>query len=160
MGRRDYLMATIVSIVYTPASVERKPRDHYSRVPLEHARLIEGAGIEGDAKSGSPTRHLNIMAAEMLEQLRFEGFHTAPGEMGEQITVSEIDLASLKPGDRLRLGECATVEVVVPRTGCDRFERIQGQPKGSVKGRLGIIARVVAGGDILVGDSVEVIQCR
>jgi len=150
-------MPSIKSISYTPSTVERKPANHYSRVLLESARLVEGAGIEGDAKAGGQSRHLNVMAAEMLEQLRTEGFHTAPGEMGEQIIVSEIDLSSLKPGDRLRFGDTAVIEMVVPRTGCDRFERIQGHPKGSVKGRLGIMARVVAGGPIRVGDPVQVI---
>jgi MOSC domain-containing protein YiiM len=153
-------MPKIVSIAYSPLNAERKPPSHYSRVSHDSAVLIEGVGIEGDAKSGAQTRHLNIMAAEMLEVLRSEGFHTGPGEMGEQIIVSEIDLTSLKAGDRLRFGDGATIEMVVPRTGCDRFERIQGHPKGSVKGRLGIIARVVASGAIRVGDSVQLIAAN
>lgn len=150
-------MATVVSIVHTPAGVERKPPDHYARVPLAEATLLEGGGIEGDLKGRTPNRHLNVMAAEILEQLRAEGFQTGPGEMGEQIVVAGIDVAALKPGDRLQLGETAVMEVVMPRTGCDRFEHIQGKPKSSVKGRLGVMARVVAGGTVRVGDEVRVL---
>ena len=37
-------MPHIVSIVYTPRGVERKPDNHYARVPLERAILLEGRG--------------------------------------------------------------------------------------------------------------------
>jgi MOSC domain-containing protein YiiM len=149
-------MAAIVSIVYTPASVERKPPDFYARVSLQKATLLEGGGIDGDLKGRNQIRNLNIMAAEILEQLATEGFQTGPGEMGEQIVVSGVDLGLLKAGDQLRLGESAIVEMVLPRTGCDRFEHIQKHPKGSVRGRLGIMAKVVAGGEIHVGDPVSI----
>jgi MOSC domain-containing protein YiiM len=149
-------MSSIVSIVYTPAAIERKPDDYYARVPLGQATLLAGGGIEGDLKGRSQSRQLNIMSAEVLEQLRGEGFSTGPGEMGEQIVVNGIDLTSLKVGDRLRFGESAIIEMVLPRTGCDRFEHIQKHPKGSVRGRLGIMARVIFGGEIRVGDDVRV----
>jgi len=149
-------MGAIVSIVHTPDSVERKPADYYARVPLERTMLLADGGIDGDLKGRSQSRQLNIMAMETLEQLASEGFQTGPGEMGEQIVVSGIDLSALKAGDRLQFGESAIIEMVLPRTGCDRFEHIQRHPKGSVKGRLGIMARVVAGGEIRVGDNVRV----
>jgi MOSC domain-containing protein YiiM len=148
-------MPSIISIVYTPKSVERKPPDDYARVSLERATLIEGAGIDGDVKSGTKDRHLNVMAAEMIEQLRAEGFKTAPGQLGEQIVVEGIDVASLRVGDRLRFGESALIEVVIPRTGCARFEHIQGRPKRLASGRLGVMALVVTNGPIRVGDSVD-----
>jgi MOSC domain-containing protein YiiM len=149
-------VGNIVSIVHTPATVERKPSDFYARVPLQKAMLLEGAGIEGDLKGRNQMRNLNIMTAEVLEQLATEGFQTGPGEMGEQIVVSGIDLGLIKAGDRLRFGEIAIVEMVLPRTGCDRFEHIQGHPKGSVRGRLGILAKVLVGGEIRLGDPVSV----
>lgn len=149
-------MPNIVSIVHTPAGVERKPADFYARVPIERATLVAGKGIEGDVKGRSTTRQLNIMAVEVLDQLGGEGFRTGPGEMGEQIVINGIDLSALKSGDRLRFGETAVAEMVLARTGCDRFEHIQQHPKGSVRGRLGIMAKVVVGGEIRVGDAVAV----
>jgi MOSC domain-containing protein YiiM len=149
-------MPTIISIVYTPDHVDRRPADHYARVSLERVSLIEGVGIEGDTKGGGGrSRQLNIMSAEILAKLKEEGFDTDPGEMGEQIIVSGVNVAAMHTGDRLRLGKDAVVEVVVQRTGCDRFEHIQKLPKGSVKGRLGVMARIVASGTIQVGDVVE-----
>jgi MOSC domain-containing protein YiiM len=147
--------AHIVSIVYRPQGTGR-PQDRYSRVPTERVRLIEFHGIEGDMKGSATRRQLNVMCAEVLAELGTEGFKVAPGEMGEQIIVAGIDPTQLVPGARVRLGE-AVIEVIEPRTGCARFEMIQGHPRQLVQGRLGVIARVVSGGAVAVGDGVEVL---
>ena len=149
-------MGHVVSIVYTPRDTAgQRPQGHYARVSAERVRLVEFQGIEGDVKGGTGKRQLNIMAAETLAELRAEGFKTDPGEMGEQIVVSGIDPSTVAVGMRFRIGS-AVVEVTLPRTGCARFERIQGKPKDSVRGRLGVMARVVTGGEVAVGDAVEV----
>jgi MOSC domain-containing protein YiiM len=149
--------ARVVSIVYTPRDVGvRRPQDRYARVATERVTLREFRGIEGDAKGGGGTRQLNIMVAETLTELQAEGFKTGPGQLGEQIVVAGIDPAALVEGARLRLGS-AVVEVGIPRTGCDRFEVIQGKPRSLVKGRLGVLATVVTRGEVAVGDAVEVL---
>jgi MOSC domain-containing protein YiiM len=151
-------MPQIVSIVYTPASVtEPRPADRYARVPLATAELLEDRGIAGDRK-GSRNRQLNLMGAESLAALKKEGFKTAPGELGEQIVLAGVDVDRLPAGAQLRLGEIAIVEVVLPRTGCERFEAIQGHPRKSAAGRLGVMARVVRGGTIRVGDLVQLLR--
>ena len=149
-------MPAIVSIVYTPASVERKPKDWYARVPLDHALLVEGHVIEGDIKGSRGQRHLNFMRAEAVAELDALGLQTKPGELGEQLVIAGLDPASLAAGTRLRLGKQAVIEVTTPRTGCDRFEHIQGTSKESMDGRLGVMAKVVIGGEIRVGDAVEI----
>jgi len=143
----------LISIVYTPTGIDPRPPDHYARVSLEMARLIVGKGIEGDRK-GKGDRHLNLMAAETLAQLTGEGFQTEPGAMGEQLVLSGIDVNRLAPGVRLRIGEQAVVEVAQPRTGCDRFSHIQGKPISATTGRLGVMAKVVAAGEVKIGDGV------
>lgn len=148
-------MPHVVSLCHTPAGVERRPADHFARVTVAAAILVVDFGIDGDAKGGSDKRQLNVMTAETLAQLRAEGFLTAPGELGEQIVVAGVDEATLVPGSRLLLGESAVIEVTMPRTGCDRFAHIQGKPKETVTGRLGVMARVVAGGVVRAGDPVR-----
>jgi len=148
-------MPHIVSLVYKPAIVEQKPADHFARVPLEQAMLVVGKGIAGDAKGRNEDRQLNLMLAELVADLRAGGFQTAPGELGEQIVLAGLEPGSLIAGARLRLGDSAIVEIDKPRTGCDRFEHIQGRPKETVNGKLGFMARVVAGGEIAVGDPVR-----
>jgi MOSC domain-containing protein YiiM len=148
-------MAHVVSIVYRPKGTGR-PQDRYARVPAERVRLVEFRGIEGDMKASAAKRQLNVMCAETVAELGAEGFRVGPGELGEQVVVAGVDPAALAPGARVRLG-AAVIEVVEPRTGCARFEMIQGQPRGRAKGRLGVIARVVGGGELAVGDAVEVL---
>jgi MOSC domain-containing protein YiiM len=149
-------MGHIVSIVYRPKGT-RRPQDRYERVPAERVLLVERYGIEGDMKGSTTERQLNVMHAELLAELGAEGFKVGPGEMGEQIVIAGVDPAVLVAGARLQLRD-AVIEVIEPRTGCARFEMIQGKPRGDAKGRLGVIAIVVTGGEVAVGDAVEVFQ--
>ncbi|MCE2489067.1 MAG: MOSC domain-containing protein [Anaerolineae bacterium] len=152
-------MAQIVSIVYRPADVPAAPADHYARVELERADLVTSGGIRGDRKGRHPKRQLNVMGRETLDALGAEGLRTGPGEMGEQLVIAGLvePLETLASGTRLQLGEQAVIELVEARTGCDRFETIQGRPATRVAGRLGVMARVVRDGAIARGDSVQVL---
>jgi MOSC domain-containing protein YiiM len=151
-------MPSIVSIAYSPPTEIPRPLDRYHRAPAAEAMLVADRGIESDRKSKGGDRQLNIMSAATLEQLRNEGFHTAPGQMGEQLVLEGLDVDNLPAGSKIKLGPSAVVEVMIPRTGCDRFEHIQGKLKRLVRGRLGVMARVKASGKITVGDAVSVIE--
>jgi MOSC domain-containing protein YiiM len=151
-------MARIVSIVYSPKTDNPRPADHYHRVTIPETNLIAGKGIEGDRKGKFEGRQLNIMSAESLKALQNDGFRTGPGELGEQIVVEGLDVNVLPAGTRIQLGTTGVVEVTEPRSGCDRFEHIQGKSKGLVRGRFGVLARVVAGGPIAVGDVVKIVS--
>ena len=153
-------MSELVSIVYKPkeaASISNTSTSNnlaggeYVRVPLVQTRLMVDYGIEGDAKGGSSTRQLNLMSASSLEQL-------APGRMGEQLIIANLELDSLAGGTRLQIGGHACVELTEPRTGCGKFERYQTQKREDAAGRLGMMARIVIEGVISVGDSVQVIK--
>jgi uncharacterized protein YdeI (YjbR/CyaY-like superfamily) len=150
-------MIKVTSIVYKPESAGSDPETHYVRLPLEAAELVAGHGIAGDRKGGNPKRNLNLMSFETLEALHEDGFDTLPGQMGEQIVIQELDMGTLAEGDRLQIGEQACVEVVNQRTGCGRFEQIQGRSRKLAAGRMGIMAKVLTGGKVVVGDAVKLL---
>lgn len=152
-------MGFVVSIVFTPRARAGRPQSHYVRVAADRVNVIANRGIEGDAKGRPGDRQINIMAAEIVEQLQAEGLHAAPGELGEQIVIRGIEPLAMAPGARLQLGE-AVVEVAMPRTGCERFETIQGRSRKSVSGRLGVLVKVMEGGSVGVGDSVRLFDSR
>lgn len=147
-------MPHLVSIAFTPANVEPHPADHYARVPTSQACLVEQRGIEGDIKSRGGRRQLNLMFADVVGQLSDEGFHTDPGALGEQLVVAGLGVTMLPVGTRVHIGSEAIVEVTMPREPCQRFARVQEQPMELGIGRIGVMARVVRGGRIAVGDPV------
>ncbi len=65
---------------------------------------------------------------------------------------------TLERGTRLRLGEQVVVKIIVPRTGCVKLHRIDARMPDDVKDRVGVMAEVVQGGWIKVGDAVEVLR--
>jgi MOSC domain-containing protein YiiM len=147
-------MPHIASIAYTPRDIERRPTDYYARMPVERATLVEQRGIKGDVKGNGGLRQLNVMRAETLVEEAAKGRKTTPGEMGEQIVIAGLDSADFVEGVQLRLGESAVIEIGKPREPCERFAHIQDTPKENGIGRIGVLARVVAGGEIAVGDPV------
>jgi MOSC domain-containing protein YiiM len=151
-------MIEIASMVYKPEDIVSDPEDHYARVPLTSATLIVGQGIEGDRKGGHPQRQLNLMSFETLQALGEEGFQTEPGQMGEQIVIRGLDVGRLAEGDGLQIGAQARVEIVSHRTGCERFEHLQGKSPRLAAGRMGVMAKVVADGVIRVGDPVKALR--
>ena len=151
-------MAQIYSIVYQPddQNVPERQEDYF-RLPLEAARLIAGHGIQGDRKAGKhPDRQLNLLSYEWLQQAGQGGYRSQPGEFGEQIIIQGLALNELNPGARLRIGDQAIVEIVKPRTGCDRLQAAQPLPVKAL-GPIGVMARVIQSGDIRTGDGVQLL---
>lgn len=153
-------MGQIYSIVYQPVGMAYgEDRKNYLRLPLEEAVLVAGHGLDGDQKAGRhPDRQLNILSYEWLQALEPQGYRTAPGQFGEQLIVQGLPLMELQPGERLQLGDQAVIEITKARTGCDRLERAQrGKPVVGHLGPLGMLAKVVRGGQVRVGDPVAVL---
>jgi len=91
-----------------------------------------------------------------LQRLEPIGYRTEPGQFGEQIIVTGLAVESLAPGVCLQLGSEARIEITKPRTGCERLEAAQGTSIQGL-GPIGVLAKVIAGGTIRVGDPVTVL---
>lgn len=152
-------MPSIYSIVYQPQDqnyVERQ--DAFIRVPTQQAQLIAGYGIEGDRKGGhDPLRQLNLISQEWLLTQQPKGYKTQPGQFGEQIILAGLAVESLEPGARLQLGNEAQIEIAKLRMPCERLEAAQGQSIEDL-GPVGMLAKVIVGGQIRVGDQVTILE--
>jgi MOSC domain-containing protein YiiM len=150
-------MAHIVSIVYQPIGcTDTREPDRFMRVAVATARLIAGLGIEGDAKAGRhPQRQLNLLSSAWLAARRQEGYKTQPGDFGEQLIIEGLAVEDLCVGERLQLGEQAWIEITKPRTGCAKLQAVQGSASSVTSGTIGMLAKVIAGGVICVGDPVR-----
>jgi len=152
-------MPHITSIVYQPRDQQyAEGAVDFMRLPLESADLMAGHGIRGDRKAGHhPDRQLNLLSTSWLAMAAAKGYRAAPGQFGEQLILDGIDLVTLPPGTRLQLGDAAVLEIVKGRTGCTRLEAAQGLSIAGL-GPIGVLARVIAGGSIRVGDPVAVLE--
>jgi MOSC domain-containing protein YiiM len=105
------------------------------------------------------------MHAELHDELRAAGFDVAPGQMGENVTTRGVDLLGLPAGTRLHLGATAAVEVTGLRNPCVQLDRIQKglmaatlprDDAGNLVRKAGVMAIVVAGGELRAGDPIRV----
>ena len=153
-------MATIYSITYQPQDEEYgRHIGRFIRRPLVAATLIAGHGIEGDRKAGhNPNRQLNLLSRAWLQALAPLGYTITPGSFGEQLILQEFDVEALQPGQRIRLGRGAVIEITMHRTGCVRLEAAQGLSNEPFHGRVGMLARVLTGGKIRPGDPVTLLD--
>ncbi len=149
-------LGTLVSITWKPSGTDLFDNG-FTRLAIDEADLVAGYGIDSDQKGGREGRHLNILDAEALQTLGADGFRTNPGQIGEQLIVEGVGVCGLDPGARIQIGD-ALIRMVKLRTGCDKFERHQGKCREDAAGRLGMMAEVLTGGRIQVGDPVTIVD--
>jgi MOSC domain-containing protein YiiM len=123
------------------------------RVPMEEIaeiRALEDSGLEGcaHARTSSP-RQVLLMDSETLELMELQ-----PGIIRENITTRGINVNGLATGQRLRVGD-AQLEASIACTPCDLLEKIRPGLRRELRGRRGMLCRVIAGGMIRRGDSIE-----
>jgi MOSC domain-containing protein YiiM len=112
----------------TVVAVSRNDTYSFSKPRRDEIVLIPGIGVEGDTHAGVTVRHrgrvradptqpnlrqVHLMHAELFEALRSEGYDIGPGQLGENVTTSGVDLLGLPRGTVLRFGSSATVSAAV-----------------------------------------------
>jgi MOSC domain-containing protein YiiM len=77
-----------------------------------------------------------------------------PGVIRENITTDGINVHSLALGQELRIGE-ARLQVSTICPPCDQLEKIRPGLRREMRGRRGMLCRVLEGGMIRRGDVIE-----
>ncbi len=120
---------------------------------------VTSSGLEGDAhdhaKHDTPLQAISLINGEVLDDLRDEGFQVGPGATGENLTVRGFDVDALAPGDRLRLSGGVELEFTRKRKPCFVLDAIHEDLKDAIRGRCGAYARVVEGGEVRPGETIE-----
>jgi MOSC domain-containing protein YiiM len=117
------------------------------------AILRVGHGLEGDAHVGPWHRQVSLLAMESIEKMKARGADVGPGDFAENVTTEGVDLTSLAPGTRLRLGE-TIVEVTQIGKECHEGCEIRKIVGDCVMPREGIFAIVLKGGEIKPGQEI------
>ena len=161
-------------------SVALDDRHRFSKRVVPAIRLLAGLGVEGDAHCGATVQHrsrvaadptapnlrqVHLLQAELFADLAGRGFDLAPGDLGENILTSGLDLLALPRGTRLAIGDAAVVELTGLRNPCSQIEKfrpgllaavLDRAPDGGLIRKAGVMAVVVDGGDVGPGDAVAV----
>lgn len=127
------------------------------KMPCASAELITEYGLQGDSHAGAhPERHVSLFAQEVLRALQSEGFKVTPGALSANLFTEGLPLDSLLPGTQLRIG-AAIIEIVQQRKPCHSITRISNRLPKRLYGQCGQLARVLAGGTVRLGETVEIL---
>lgn len=116
--------------------------------------LIQDIGLEGDAHAGFKHRQVSLIAMEDIRSMMTKLPLLVPGSFAENLTTEGFDLSMLKIGNRLRVGE-ALLEVSQIGKKCHAKCDIFKQSGECIMPQKGIFARVIKGGKVKTGDTVE-----
>jgi molybdopterin adenylyltransferase len=123
---------------------------------VPRARLLTDHGIEGDSHAGPWHRQVSLLDAADIEDMRARGLALEPGAFGENLGVRDLDLGLLGVGSRLAVGD-AELEVTQVGKTCHTRCAIYVRAGDCIMPRLGLFARVVRGGEVAEGATVEVL---
>lgn len=124
--------------------------------PVPQGEFVEDLGIAGDAHAGKWHRQVSLLSLEKIEEFRRRGAQVEFGAFGENLVVEGFDFASLPVGCVLSCGE---VQLEVTQIGkeCHAHCSIYQQTGDCIMPREGVFAKVLKGGVIRPGDSMEIV---
>jgi MOSC domain-containing protein YiiM len=138
-------MARVAGLWISPA---RKSGRSLGR---ERVRAIEGQGLEGCAHANPPKREVLFASKDHLDSVGVE-----PGAIRENITVEGDDVQRWPVGQRVRVGE-AELEITMVCDPCHRMDELRQGLRAELDGKRGMLARIVAGGEIALGDEIQLL---
>jgi hypothetical protein len=170
--------STIVNSDTAVVAVNRSPVYTGTKFSVDSIVLRAGLGIDDDAHAGVTVKHrydmrrdptrvnvrqVHLIGAELFDDLASNGLTIGPGELGENITTRGHDLTLLPAGTRLHIG-AAVLELTGLRNPCSLIEKIRPglraattmKRNGAPAVRYGVMAIVIAGGEISAGDSIAI----
>jgi MOSC domain-containing protein YiiM len=160
-------------------AVNRDGEHKFSKVKQSVIELVAGLGVRDDAHAGVTVQHrvrvredptrpnlrqVHLIHSELFEELAAAGFALYPGAIGENVTTRGLKLLELPAGTKLHLGPQAIVQVTGLRNPCRQVDAFQPglmsalldrRPDGNVMRKSGIMAIVLAGGEVRPGDVIH-----
>lgn len=164
----------------TVLAVASKATHKFSKDIQPAITLVAGFGVSGDAHYGTTVQHrydkkrnpdapnlrqVHLMSGELFEWLSGKGYSVGPGELGENITTSGLDILTLPEGTRLHLGADAVIELTGLREPCrlinslgqDLMEVLKDcDTAGNLRRKAGVMSIVITGGEVRAGDVITV----
>jgi MOSC domain-containing protein YiiM len=156
VSEQDNVGPNLVGNTGTVLAVCTSKKKGVRKQNVHQAELRPNWGIVGDAHAADWHRQVSLLAWESIEKMRALGLNVNAGSFAENITTSGMDLVELPVGTQLRIGE-TMVEVTQIGKVCHDRCAIYVQAGDCVMPREGIFVRVHRGGQVRVGDQIEVL---
>jgi len=144
-------------MIATVLAVCKSKEKGTKKQPVESGLVKEEFGLVDDAHADCTThRQISLLAEESIEKMRQMGLKVGPGDFAENLTTQGIDLPALPIGTRLLVGKEVLLEVSQIGKECHTRCAIFQQVGTCIMPLEGVFARVIRGGVVKPGDSIEV----
>ncbi len=130
--------------------LQLKPAVGAPMEPVPAVTAIKDYGLKDDANAGRGKRQVLIIERELLDE-----FQLPIGDVRENITVQGIQLAGMAAGTRVRVGN-ALLEATLDCAPCQFIEDKRPGLRAAMAGKRGTLFKVIEGGEIKVGDVIQV----
>lgn len=149
--------------------VHVSPQHTFTKQSQAAIELIAGQGVRGDVHASATVRQnlrqVHVLAGELIEELRGEGFNVEGGSMGENITTKGVHLTSLPHGTILIFASGAAVQLTGIRTPCKQLNGFQEgllaaicekNEQDEFRRPAGVMGVVITGGLVTPNDEMSV----
>jgi len=133
-----------------------------TKTSVGEVKLIENFGLEGDAHGGPGLRQVSLLAIESIRRqvecpnVKKGNLSLGPGDFAENLTTEGVGLGQLNIGDRLNIGKEVILEISKIGKECHKYCAVYYKVGDCIMPREGVFAKVLKGGKITAGDSIEV----
>lgn len=128
------------------------------KTPIKEGKFIEEHGLDNDAHAGKWHRQVSLLGMESIDKMIKMGVNDlTSGKFAENITTEGIVLYELPVGTRLKIGETIQ-EVTQIGKECHKGCAIKNQVGTCIMPTEGIFTRIIKGGVVKAGDSIEILS--
>ena len=123
------------------------------RLPMEElseVQVFQDFGFQG-CVHGRPESDRQIL---LVDQETLDSMNLRPGIIRENITTEGLNVNGLAIGQEVKIGP-VRLEVRAVCTPCDQLEKVRQGLRRELRGRRGMLCRVLEGGLIRRGDPVD-----
>jgi MOSC domain-containing protein YiiM len=131
----------------------RAPQKRLPMAELVEVLAVADSGFEG-CTHARPGRNRQVL---LVNSETLDATDLRPGIIRENITTHGLNVSSLGLGQQLRIGEIR-LDVSEVCTPCNQMEKIRPGLQKELRGRRGMLCRVIEGGIIRRGDPIEEIS--
>jgi cyclic pyranopterin monophosphate synthase len=130
-----------------------------SKRPVPSAVLIKDFGLKGDVHAGIDHKQVSLLSLASLEKNRKRGYELHYGDLYENIDFQGIDdLYQYPLGTLIKIGKEVILSITQIGKDHDVDIMVRDQKVRSIMPEEGIFTRVVEGGTVQLGDTIEVIS--